>query len=237
MRLILIVVGLAIIAAAPALLPVFVLYMLFVGERGVSAQTIPSLILIDYKFSPEQKQPDGVVLEMVGRHPGLVARILNLLGLANKCQLEVTRQSVKVTVSRITGITHFFAPFQDVTTSDCRVEKPAWLLYLGILIGITLILSIIAPSLIYYTLGLARYVNPGFGIVHIIGIILAAGCLFFYWRSKRLVVAFSTSEIGNRYGLAFVPGVVTGKNITFEELMEYIHHINAYIVEAHEVKS
>jgi uncharacterized membrane protein len=213
------------------LIVLFFLYNTFFRRRGAN-RPIPTLILENYAFEKNPINPDQPMLVMDGRRPGLIARLFALLNIGAKCYLTVTRREVKVELNGIGGSTHFSAPLADITTSDYRLEKALWRLYLGILILIALL------GVVVFGIGGSTTYNSRTGVysssgadirIVLAGAVIAALLIYSYWQSKRLVVAFSTSEISNRYGLAFRPG----SKVSYTDLLLAIQYVNQTMVDAH----
>lgn len=209
-----------------------ILFLLFVFGRGRVRRALPYLVLQDFRFNANEDELDGVVLELQARKPGIVAWIMSKMGIANKSFLRITNREVKVTVSGFFGTTHFVAPMTDLTSSYGSLIKPTWQLYLGVALAAISAFSLLTGSLLVIT-GYSYYGYERSYTGLIIALIIAALLLFSYWRSRQLVVAFSTTEIINWYGMAFKPASSGTANVSYETLLEAIQHINTRIVNAH----
>jgi hypothetical protein len=146
---------------------------------------------------------------------------MNLLGLASVSNLEVTNEEVRVSMSSISGVKHFAAPLGDIRATDVRLEKPVLQLYIGLFVIGFLILNIISSMSNF---------NP---IETIVIAIVALYFIFRYIRSNRLVIAFTTANLSQRYGLAFDPK----GQLSFEYLSSSMGLVNRKIVSAHFAKN
>lgn len=189
-------------------------------DFGLPQRNLPTMIWLDYRFNKNPKHPDAPILWMKGRASGLIARILYGFGLLGTSELTVTSRELKVEVSSLSGTTYFVTPLAQLTSSDLSLEKPVIYLYrAAILIG--LVILGIALSLL------------GIDLISLGVIGVSASLVFWYWISMRLIVAFSTSEIDDFYGLGFQSIGMGGKNNQYRRLQKDIQHINWIIVNSH----
>jgi hypothetical protein len=101
----------------------------------------------------------------------------------------------------------------------CGVHKPAWQLWIGILLlfgGIYLGNNpfVFGPN--------ANLVAFGAGAV----------LLYFYFITKNLTLTFSTGDMGDTRGLEFTATKVDGHEITEKDLLLAIENINRHIIAA-----
>lgn len=190
---------------------------------GAAKEALPILLMLKYQFNNQPKHEDDPILIMSGRTPGFIGRILNSMGLLTISQLTITQRELKVEVSSLEGNTYFVAPLAQLTTSDLTLQKSIFYLYLA---GIIM-------------LGFAVAV-----LVKMATLPIVLGCLavslflvFLYWNSKRFIVAFSTSEMNEVYGLGFESTMMAGVSVQYNNLLKDIQYINWIIVNAHYTES
>ncbi len=225
--------------------PYFILRRLIFG-KGVSSVGIPLQVLNNYRYDLEGPRQDGELLWVEGRPPFLVAFLLNLVGLSPRPSVKVNLKEVVFTYQTAFSLHHLVVPLEDITVADCRYEKPSWRLWLGVIIAVLILASrFLIPALrgaiyqaqysmsysilnIFYTIlgPLESFYSFGF-----FPLIISAILLFTYWRSKRIVITFSTSNLDDRAGLAF--SRTLQKDLNFEEMTRIFQLINRYIVQAH----
>lgn len=204
------------------MLPLWVLFG--IGGGKAVGDGIPTLRLMSYQLH-NARDPNAPLLEMQGRYPGWRSRVLGMFGLMTKPYIRVTGKELRLITSTISGTTHLVVPLSDITSASCSIEKPARNLYLALasaLIGIGLTIYFLSTETssdntnIQFTLG--------------IGLGLAVILVFSYWRSNRLLVAFSTANIDNAYGMAFRSGKAS---VNYDKLANTIHVINRTVARAH----
>jgi hypothetical protein len=210
----------------------FILYYFFFRRRTVQ-RLLPRLILQEYRFVEDQTDPDGIVLELKARHPGIIALVMSWLGIANQSFLRVTNREVKVTVSGLFGTTHFVAPHTDITSAYGNLVKPLWQLQVGVVILAGVILSLVTGFGSVTTFDRFGPRTAPNWVALIIAAAIGGLFIFSYWRSRLLVVAYSTSEISNWYGMALKPTLMGSGNVTYETMLKSVLHISANIVNAH----
>lgn len=221
-------IGLIILVFASPLFPIYLIYLLF-SRNKTQGRVIPTLLIESYEF--KRDDPDNVILDIHARHRGIIAWILSIMGIGAKSHLLITRREVKVSLSYFSGTTHFVAPLEDIRATDLSLEKSMWQLYLALLIVAIMILNFFTPMLI----GFGPYSNPyGASLtmntpILVVGGIAIAILLYSYWRSIRFVVAFTTSELSQRYGMAFKPT----SSVNFDTLLSHILYVNDTLVAAH----
>jgi hypothetical protein len=190
-------------------------YILF-GARAAQEHVLPTLILTDYQFNPQARGANESIMQFTARQPGFIARIMRLLGLGTTSSLKVTPKELMVNVSQLSGQMNYVFPLSTLTTSDFSVEKPVGRLRLGLILG-----GIAAAALLI-------------GLIPVTGVLgaIAALLIFTYLRGSRLVIAFSTTEISDRYGLAFRR---SGKARSFDldTMLKLVQVVNRSIVSAH----
>ncbi|MBN1565835.1 MAG: hypothetical protein JXA10_18475 [Anaerolineae bacterium] len=192
----------------------------FLRRRGGGAvNVIPTLRLQHYIFTPQVTDPKGTILEIEAIQPGFIARVMNWLGIGIVSTLRVTNSEIRVSLSRFSGTEHFVAPLVDLRAASAAVNKPAWALWVGV--------AIIAGDILGL---LAGEINFG-GMVFIL--IVGGLFLFHYYRTSRLLIAFSTSEVLQHQGIAFKARRVNGQDINQAVLIATMHYVNRTIVKAH----
>lgn len=181
----------------------------FVGGSG-STESFPTLVMTDYRLA-ERGSTDNVLLEVHGRYRGWRNFFLKRIGIAAKPYLRVTNRELLVEVTTLAGTNIVVVPLENITTAASQAEKPVSRLWLG---GIFLLGAVLAAA----AAGPLAIIPAVIGIFFIIS----------YFRGGRLILMFSTSGVGNQYGLAFKRG-----KLEYGQLVETMQRINRNVVAAH----
>lgn len=232
--------------------PYFLLRRIFFGKHE-SRQGIPLMVLEDYTLNLSGKGKEGALLWATGRGAGWPSFILDKFGWAPRSEVRVNKKDVRFTYRTRFTTSHLVVPLEDINTADCRFEKPAWRLYLGIfllvfglIIGIAtlaggaLVTSTVIPFVARYLPfmqncyyygecdGYTPFITVG---SFVIALIPSAILFFTYWRTKRIVITFSTGDIDNRAGIAFKRRL--GLDMKYEDVIKTYKRINQHVIEAH----
>jgi hypothetical protein len=183
-------------------------------RRGSQGGMGPALIL--RKFKIDELAEDGILLEITGRKPGIVAWLLTAIGLGAETSLVLTTTEISFTTSSLYGRIHRLVPLPNISSTDCSFYKPFGMLVLAV---------------IFSTTGLLMAANDQ-KVGLIIGLILAAICAAIYWRSKSLVIALETKGGRRDLGLRFKPSVLSGIPVDIRKAIQAIQMINRKAVEA-----
>jgi hypothetical protein len=235
-----------------SLVGLVILWNFFFRKKSKSGQegSLPTLSLIEFQHEPGEVNPDDPVMELLARRSGwIVPVIMGALGLGTRSRIRITGEELRISLSSWSGVQTFVAPLSEITTADLRVEKPAWALWAGVFGLIGGVIGLLGPVLASSLLGRSssRYYYGSFDLVSsalaallnvgvappIVILVISLLLFFWYWWRKRFVVAFSTGNLSDRYGMAFRPNRLLGVNVSVESLLESIHHVNDLIINAH----
>ena len=195
-------------------LPILVIGLLFffrTRNGGGSSSTEPWVLKT---FQIDQTGVSGAHLFIEARKPGLMAFILNLLGLDDTASLKVTRGMISFRKSSLFGLVQTSTGLTQIGSFQGGYSKPLLFLVLSFfsfLAGIYIDLSaVIFP---YFT---------------IIGGMMGFVFLIVYVLQKNLMFGFETSG-GAYYGLAFKRGILNGVSVDIAQVETAITLVNALI--------
>jgi hypothetical protein len=195
-------------------LPILVIGLLFffrTRNGGGSSSTEPWVLKT---FQIDQTGVSGAHLFIEARKPGLMAFILNLLGLDDTASLKVTRGMISFRKSSLFGLIQTSTGLTQIGSFQGGYSKPLLFLVLSFF-------SFFMGTFI----DLSAQVFPYFTII---GGVMGFVFLIVYVLQKNLMFGFETSG-GAYYGLAFKRGILNGVSVDIAQVETAITLVNALI--------
>jgi hypothetical protein len=178
----------------------------FISGRGVSVRG-PALILKRFDNRPADPR---AILNLVGRRRGLIGWFMSNIGLDITTTLSITRDSVYVSKSSLSGRVRQTAPAHNIASTHCGYSMNLVPLVLA---GLVLLSSLAGAAN-------ERSIWP-----LVPGLLLS---LLFGWGfllSKCLLIAFETNG-GTVLGVRFKRGIIENVPVTVEQLETVIALFN-----------
>ena len=196
------------------LLPILIIGLLFFfrTRNGGSSSTEPWVLKT---FQIDQIGVSGAHLFIEARKPGLMAFILNLMGLDDNASLKVTRGMISFRKSSLFGLIQTSTGLTQIGSFQGGYSKPLLFLVLSFF-------SFFGGVYIDLSAGTFE------GYFTIIGTMLGLIFLVIYALQKNLMFGFETSG-GAYYGLAFKRGILNGVSVDIEQVETSITMVNALI--------
>ena len=183
-----------------------IISLVFVSIPVLIARTRKSrsfLVLRQFELRDNPRRPELPVVEIIGRHAGIIAFILSILRLANQSTFRVNSSCVEFESSSLFGQTKKFIPLSCVASMTGGIHKP-----LGYLIA----------AVVVFFLGIVGSLAFRSVIPLALMIIMAAVFVIGYFISKSILLEV-TSNAGIEISIQFLPGVIEGKLIDSEKAL------------------
>lgn len=171
-------------------------------------------------FQIDETGNSGAHLFIEARKPGLIAWILNMLGLDPTASLRVTKGAISFRKASLSGLSQTSTALTQIGSFQGGYSKPIGFI---ILAGFFLMLG--------FGSFIAMIDSPDgdIGIVFLIlGIVIALVMLVLYALQKNLMFGFETSG-GAYYGLAFKRGVLNNVSVDINQVEYALTLVNALI--------
>lgn len=194
---------------------ILILLLPFIGINIVASNPTPALLYVKHRFDPQAG--NGILFEIEGRQPGIIAFIMRILGINNRSIIQVTQEDVRISNIAPFGTYHHVVPLNTITTTHYRLKKRTWLAFAAFvppIIGVILL--------------------PGIGFF--IGLVFTVIFLLMYWFTREMVIGFSTGDVDGIAGLSFFKKGLAGRNITHKELVQIFAHVDRSIIQAHQTR-
>lgn len=162
-----------------------------------------SLVLRQFELRDNPRTPELPIVEIVGRHAGIIAFILSILRLANQSTFRVNSSCVEFESSSLFGQKKKFIPLNSVASMTGGLHKP-----IGYLIAAVVVLF----------LGIVGSLEFKSAIPLAVMIIIAAVFVIGYFISKSILLEV-TSNAGIEISIQFRPGVIEGMLIDSEKAL------------------
>ena len=164
-------------------------------------------------FQIDQTGQTGAHLYIEARQPGLIAFILNIIGLDPTAQLKVTRGAVSFRSTSLSGMTETSTALTQIGSFQGGYSKPIELLFGALFFMIVgLIVGISFEEMTFFTIGL----------------VIAGICVIAYALQKNLSFGFETSG-GAYYGMAFKRGVLNNVSVDIKQVEIALQLVNTLI--------
>ena len=164
-------------------------------------------------FQIDQTGQTGAHLYIEARQPGLIAFILNIIGLDPTAQLKVTRGAVSFRSTSLSGMTETSTALTQIGSFQGGYSKPIKLLFGALFFMVVgLIVGISFEEMTFFTIGL----------------VVAAICVIAYALQKNLSFGFETSG-GAYYGMAFKRGVLNNVSVDIKQVEIALQLVNTLI--------
>ena len=164
-------------------------------------------------FQIDQTGTTGAHLFIEARQPGIIAFILNLIGLDPTAQLKVTKGAVSFRSTSLSGMTETSTSLTQIGSFQGGYSKPISYLILAAFFMITgIVLDIILGD--FFVIWFA--------------LIISLVCLVAYALQKNLAFGFETSG-GAYYGMSFKRGVLNNVSVDITQVENALLLVNALI--------
>ena len=164
-------------------------------------------------FQIDQTGSTGAHLFIEARQPGIIAFILNLIGLDPTAQLKVTKGAVSFRSTSLSGMTETSTSLTQIGSFQGGYSKP---------IGY-LILAVFFPIMgIVFDIMLEEFFVTWFALI------ISLICLIAYALQKNLAFGFETSG-GAYYGMSFKRGVLNNVSVDITQVENALLLVNALI--------
>jgi hypothetical protein len=164
-------------------------------------------------FQIDQTGSTGAYIYIEARKPGIIAFILNLLGLDPTAELKVTKGAVSFRSTSLSGMTETSTSLTQIGAFQGGHSKPiGFLIFAFCFLTFSAYIDIMFESLVMIWFGL----------------IVSIGCLIAYALQKYLAFGFETSG-GSYYGMSFKRGVLNNVSVDITQVEHALQLVNALI--------
>jgi hypothetical protein len=186
------------------------------SEAGVNISG-PTLVL--RRFEIDELPAAEVLVDIVGRAPGVMAWLLTTLGIDAETSLQVTEQEVSFQSASLSGQIHHVVPLPSVSSAHCGYSKSISCLTLGTVL-------VLGGMVLGAALG-----KEGGGWMALLGLLIGGAFLVAYWLSKKIIISFETHG-GLFLGLAFQRSLIENVPVDMEQARRAIRIVNERVVES-----
>jgi len=171
-------------------------------------------------FQIDETGNSGAYLFIEARKPGLIAWILNLMGLDPTASLRVTKGAISFRKASLSGLSQTSTALTQIGSFQGGYSKP---------IGFIIFAGLFLFSGFFGFIAMFDTSDDDVGFIFLItGVILALIMLALYALQKNLMFGFETSG-GAYYGLAFKRGVLNNVSVDIDQVEYALTLVNALI--------
>ena len=164
-------------------------------------------------FQIDQTGSTGAHIFIEARQPGIIAFILNLIGLDPTAQLKVTKGAVSFRSTSLSGMTETSTSLTQIGSFQGGYSKPIQYLILAVF---------------FHILGIAFDIMMEEFFVTWFGLVISLVCVIAYALQKNLAFGFETSG-GAYYGMSFKRGVLNNVSVDITQVENALLLVNALI--------
>jgi len=156
-----------------------------------------------------------VMVEIHGRNGGILAWLLNIMGLDDTVKLLCTRDYIEYQNNSIFGSTAMMIPLTAVSGLATGIRKPKeWLILAGLV----------------FAGGLSSAVGAESFIPALLGVVLGLALAFYYTLQKEM--SLNVQNGGDAlYGLNFKKSIIEGVSVDSDKLIETVRIMNQAILQ------
>jgi hypothetical protein len=211
------------------LMPVIAIAVLFFFGRIIASKIagkgvgISGPLLVLQKFTVDESNPEGILIELEGRPSGLVGWLLTKMGVVPTTTLRLTGTEFHHQAVTFYGQSHEVTPLSKVTLTAGGHAKPFMTLLFGAIVAIATLL-----------LGLKSFVGHEFqsGLLAIMfGLIVGGVCGLYYWFSESFYIAVMVP--GHWIGAKFKRGVIGNEPVDLDKTLSAVGLIHRKTVDSH----
>jgi len=196
------------------------------GLLGQGMAAGPKLKLLKFTLRQEPQEPDRAILTIQGRRMGVIAWVMNLLGIGTKTELTVSRTELRRHVSSLGSDATDIVPIGRISSMHVNVTTKPY----GFLLASLFNFMIGFVAIVVYFL-VPKQGESGliYGNVFVLSSILLVVKFFTTPPTLTLLVTITS---GRMLGIVFQPGEINGKKIGQDRLLDAVEVVRGLIVSA-----
>lgn len=211
-------------AVSSAILALIILFSILrgTGRRYVNRTRY---VVDSFDMNPSAST-DEPFLHVAGRHEGLIAWIMTLLGIETKIDLTVTAKEWKLRAASLSGMNTTMAPLKHIEETVSGYQRSIFALFLTLFFAIQAIWIVIDSLLLFLRMSAsiseaareatARHLATSLGFL-IFWLVCFAAAGTWYYFSKRLSLAVKTTHTS---GIVFKRSLIGNNAIEYEDVEE-----------------